>query len=246
MRLANLVAIVTGGGSGIGRATAERFAAEGARVVVTDINAETGTACAAGIGDSGGQAEFRALNTADDQAVRLLIADVAARYGHLDIVFNNAGIGGRGYRDKRERWRDVIAINLSGVYSGCRYALETMSQQGRGSIINTASTAGLVGGYGDAYSASKAGVIGLTRQMALEGARAGIRVNCVCPGYVQTELTRRAFEDPQLDARILPSIPLGRWAQPQEIAAVVAFLASDDASYITGHALVVDGGYTAR
>jgi len=246
MRLDKRVAIVTGGGSGIGAATARRFAAEGAAVVVTDLNAETGGRVASAMRGSSGQAEFLPLNTSDDAGMRDLVRDVTARHGRLDIMFNNAGIGGGGFADRRDRWREVIAVNLSGVYSGCCYAMEAMSGGEGGSIVNTASMAGLVGGYGDAYSAAKAGVIGLTRQLALEGAPKGIRVNCVCPGYIKTGMTRSAWEDQQLSERILRNVPIRRWAEPEEIAAAVAFLASDDASYITGHALVIDGGYTAR
>lgn len=246
MRLDNRVAVVTGGGSGIGAATARRFASEGAAVIVTDLNEETGARVIGEIRASGGRAEFLPLNTADDDAVRRVLREVATRHGRLDIMFCNAGIGGGGFEDPRDRWREVIAVNLSGVYSGCRYAMEIMSEGDGGSIVNTASMAGLVGGYGDAYSAAKAGVIGLTRQMALEGAPKGIRVNCICPGYIKTEMTRPAWEDEQLTERILRNVPVRRWAEPDEIAAAVAFLASADASYITGHALVIDGGYTAR
>lgn len=246
MKLVDRIAIVTGGGSGIGAATARRFAVEGAIVVVADIKTDSGEATAGEIVAAGGRAEFLPLDTADDAAVQRLIQEVAFRHGRLDIIFNNAGIGGGGFDDARERWREVIAVNLSGVYSGCRYALEVMREQGRGAIVNTASIAGLVGGYGDAYSAAKAGVIGLTRQLALEGAPRGVRVNCVCPGYIKTEMTRVAWRDEQVSERITRRIPAGRWAEPEEIAAAVAFLASDDASYVTGHALVVDGGFTVQ
>lgn len=238
-------ALVTGAGSGIGRATATLLARQGASVLVAERDAESGRRVAQTIEDSGGQADFMQLDVSDEAQVAAAVKQVVSTRGRLDIMVNNAGIGGR--RDDPFHWDAVIAVNLSGVLYGCKHAVIQMREQGDGgSIVSIASIAGLTGGWGTAYTASKHGVIGITRNLALETASEGIRVNCVCPGYVKTALTRAAWESAEATARVLPSIPMGRMAEPEEIAEAVAWLASDRASYVTGFALVVDGGYTVK
>lgn len=238
-------ALVTGAGSGIGRATAVLLAREGASVLVAERDEESGRRVARAIEDAGGQSDFMQVDVSDEAQVAEAVRRVAETRGRLDVMVNNAGIGGR--VGDPFYWDAVIAVNLSGVLYGCKHALIQMrAQGGGGAIVSTASIAGVTGGWGTAYTASKHGVIGITRNLALETAREGIRVNCVCPGYIKTGLTRRVWEDEEATERVLPSIPMGRIGEPEEIADAIAWLASDRASYVTGLALVVDGGYTAR
>ncbi|MEE1865081.1 SDR family NAD(P)-dependent oxidoreductase [Pseudomonas auratipiscis] len=244
------VAIVTGGASGIGKATARLFADEGARVVVADTDVLAGRAVVDLIEQVGGQAFFQPLDVRSDEQCAALVAATLARFGQLDIAFNNAGISGSpALTDAQplEQWRLVLDVNLTGVFNCMVHQLRAMKGQG-GSIINTASIMGLQGTPGAcAYSASKHGVIGLTRSAALEYGKHGVRINALCPGYVTTPMT--TGPETEFDARTLElalkRVPLRRMGEPFEQAEMVLWLASDSASYVTGAHFVVDGGVTA-
>lgn len=243
-RLQDRVAVITGGASGIGLATARRFADEGARVVVADVDEETGEGVA---GEIGGLF-VRADVTAEDD-VRAMYAFAKQAYGSVDIAFNNAGISPPEddsiLATGLEAWRRVQEVNLTSVYLCCKHVLPYMREQGRGSIINTASFVAVMGAATSqiSYTASKGGVLAMSRELGVQFAREGIRVNALCPGPVNTPLLRELFaKDPERAARRLVHIPVGRFAEASEIAAAVAFLASDDASFITASEFLVDGG----
>ena len=245
-RLQDRVAVITGGGGGIGLATARRFAAEGAKVVVVDLNVEAGQAAADEVGG-----EFVAADVADEGAVRALFDGVAARYGRLDIAFNNAGISPPDddsiLTTGIDAWERVLRVNTTSVFLCCKYAIPHMLTQGRGSIINTASFVALMGAATSqiAYTASKGGVLAMTRELGVQFAKEGIRVNALCPGPIATPLLMELFaNDPERAARRLVHVPMGRFGQPEEIAAAAAFLASDDSSFMTASSFVVDGGIT--
>jgi NAD(P)-dependent dehydrogenase (short-subunit alcohol dehydrogenase family) len=245
-RLAGRVAVVTGAGSGIGLATVRRFAAEGARVVAVDIAAEAGRAAADEVGGT-----FIACDVSEEDAVRGLFARVADELGTVDIAFNNAGISPPDddsiLTTGIEAWERVQRVNLTSVYLCCKYAIPYMRARGKGSVINTASFVALMGAATSqiAYTASKGGVLAMTRELGVQFAREGIRVNALCPGPVATPLLMELFaKDPERAARRLVHVPMGRFAQPEEIASAVAFLASDDASFITASTFIVDGGIT--
>ena len=240
-RFAERVAVVTGGASGIGAATARLLAREGARVVVADLDADRAWEVAAAVGGTA-----QATDVADRTQVERLVADTVAAHGRVDILVNNAGIGsfGRTPDLDPEAWHRVIAIDLHAVFYACRAALPHMLAGG--AIVNTASISGLAGDYGfAAYSAAKAAVINYTRTLALDHAREGIRVNALCPGLIATPLTAGAAAMPGLEAAWHDTIPMGRPGTPEEMAEAIAFLASDAASYVTGAVLVADGGQTA-
>ncbi len=243
-RLQDRVAVITGAGSGIGLASARRLAAEGARIIAADIDETAGKAVAQETGGS-----FVAANVAVEDEVRGLFDQVAAEFGRIDIAFNNAGISPP--EDDSilttgiEAWRRVQEINLTSVYYCCKYVIPHMQRQGKGSIINTASFVAVVGAATSqiSYTASKGGVLAMSRELGVQFAREGIRVNALCPGPVNTPLLQELFaKDPERAARRLVHVPLGRFAEPEEIAAAVAFLASDDASFITASQFLVDGG----
>ncbi len=245
-RLRDRVTVVTGGASGIGLATARRFATEGARVVVVDVNADAGTAAASEV-----DGEFVACDVADEASVAALFDGVVERYGRVDVAFNNAGISPPDDDSilvtALDAWERVQRVNLTSVYLCCRHVIPHMRRQGRGSVVNTASFVALMGAATSqiAYTASKGGVLALSRELGVQFAREGIRVNALCPGPVATPLLMELFaKDPERAARRLVHVPMGRFAQPEEIAAAVAFLASDDASFVTASAFVVDGGLT--
>jgi len=245
-RLSGQIAVVTGGGSGIGLATVRRFAAEGARVVVVDLNAEAGEAAAKEVGG-----ESVACDVSDEAQVRALFDGVAERHGRVDVAFNNAGISPPDddsiLDTGLDAWERVNRVNLTSVYLCCKYAIPHMRRQGKGSIINTASFVALMGAATSqiAYTASKGGVLALSRELGVQFAREGIRVNALCPGPVATPLLMDLFAaDPERAARRLVHVPMGRFAEPTEIAAAVAFLASDDSSFVTASSFVVDGGIT--
>jgi NAD(P)-dependent dehydrogenase (short-subunit alcohol dehydrogenase family) len=254
--LAGKVTPVTGGASGIGRATALACAREGAKLIIADLQAQGGHHTVHLITAQGGEASFVQTDVTHATEVEALIAEAVARYGRLDCAHNNAGISGRGIAgDHRaltaeypdERWHQVIAINLTGVWLCLKYERQQMLTQGGGAIVNTASAAGLVGLVGNAaYVASKHGVVGVTKTAAVEYAPHGIRVNCVCPGYIHTPMTAPGRQDPDRMARMIASAPVGRIGHPEEVAAAVVWLCSDAASFVTGHTMAVDGGYVAQ
>lgn len=248
------VSFVTGAGSGIGQAMALKLASEGGTVVCSDINEQTAQATASRVEETGARAVVNALDTADEEAVKEALAKTKRDLSRLDVLMNNAGVAGKS-------WERTTAINLSGVYYGLLHGCPIMAEQGRGAVVNTASVAGLgalmrqqVNYHNDpaavegvsAYVASKHGVVGLTKQFAVAFGAAGVRVNAVCPGYIETPIiAERLAHDGGRDF-LLDLHPIGRLGQPEEVAKVAAFLASDDASFVTGVAMPVDGGYSAR
>lgn len=251
MKLRDKVAVITGAGSGIGRATALLFAAEGAKVVVADYSVEGGKETVKLIKEKGGEAIFVATDVSKVADVQKMIKTAIDKYGRLDILYNNAGIEGPlGPTENVSEadWDRVLSVNLKGVFLGSKYAIPQMLKQGGGVIINTASIAGLVGVANmPAYCASKGGIVLLTKTMALEYVKKNIRVNCICPGAVKTPmLDRFTGSQPEAEKLIRESEPMGRWSEPEEIAQAALYLASDQSSFVTGTALVVDGGWTAQ
>jgi meso-butanediol dehydrogenase/(S,S)-butanediol dehydrogenase/diacetyl reductase len=246
MRFDGKVAVITGGASGIGLATARRLHAEGAAVVIADLNDDLGEAAAGALGE---RALYRHADVAVWDDVEALIEDAVQTFGGLDVLFNNAGVGSFGQTPdlEIEAWRRVIDIDLTGVFYGCRAAIPRLRQRGGGAIVNTASISGLAGDYSfAAYNAAKGAVVNYTRAAAIDHARENIRINAVCPGPVDTPLIAAVNSMQGIRQTWDECVPLGRFARPEEIAAVVAFLASDDASYIVGACIPVDGGVTAH
>ena len=250
-RLDGKVAVITGAGSGIGRVSAELFAAEGAKVVVADVVATNAAEVAAGIVGTGGEAVAVSVDVSDEAQVATMVHAAVENYGGLHVLFNNAGIfpddDGGVLDTPPETWQKVMEVNLKGVWLGCRAAVPAMLASGGGSIVNVASFVALVGAATAqiAYTASKGGVLAMTREIAVEYARQGIRANSLCPGPIETPLLAELLSDPARCQRRLVHIPVGRFGRPEEIARAALFLASDDASFVTGSALVVDGGITA-
>lgn len=245
------VAIVTGGGSGIGRATAIRFAEEGASVVVGDIVEEGGEETVQLIEDADGSALFVKTDVSRSEDIQALVNTTIDAYGKLDFAFNNAGIEGTtalSSDQTEEDWQRVIDINLKGVWYGMKFEIPRMLENGGGAIVNTSSVAGLVGfNELSPYVASKHGVAGLTKTAALEYSAQGVRVNAVSPGVIDTPMVARTFEDdPDMLEQLIASEPIGRLGEPEEIASAVVWLCSDDASFVTGVPLPVDGGYVAQ
>ena len=251
MRLENQTAVVTGAASGIGRATALRFAEEGARVIVTDIDPDGGEAVVDEIESAGGEAGFRELDVTDSEVFHDVVDDVAAEFG-LDVIVNNAGTGHPSSRleETDDAMRDfVIDVNVNGVWNGCHAALPHMKSAGEGAIVNVGSLASLLGlPKQAAYSLSKGAVLNLTRAVAAEAGPYGVRANTVCPGFTDTSLLEQylALQDDPEAAReaLAEEYPLKRLGEPEEIADAILFLASDEASWITGHGLVIDGGFS--
>jgi len=253
MKLDQRVAVITGAGSGIGRAMALRFASEGARIMAADVNGEAAARTADEVRAAGGEAEPFTANVVEPEQVRAMVAAAKERFGRVDILCNNAGIGSTTsvVDQDPDEWDRVMAVNIKSVFLGCKYAVPLMLEQGGGVIINTASVAGMVGiVQRAAYSASKGAVIALTRQVAVDYVEHGIRVNCICPGTVDSPWVGRLLaqvDDPDGLRRSLEARqPMGRLGTPEEVAGAALYLASDDAAFITGTGLVIDGGWTAK
>jgi NAD(P)-dependent dehydrogenase (short-subunit alcohol dehydrogenase family) len=253
-RLSGKVALVTGAAMGLGAATAQRFAAEGAAVLLTDREVETGEAQAAAILAAGGRAAFFPHDVTDEAQWEAAVADALARFGALHILVNNAGVAGENLplmAHDTEVWRRIMAVNLDGVYFGLRHAGPAIAASGGGSVINLSSILGKVGlANAAAYCASKGGVLMLTKAAALEWAPLNIRVNSVHPGFIDTPMVRGALaaseNGNEMASLLVAAHPIGRFGVPAEIADAILFLASDDSRFMTGAELVVDGGYTAH
>jgi meso-butanediol dehydrogenase / (S,S)-butanediol dehydrogenase / diacetyl reductase len=255
-RLEGKVAVITGAASGQGRAAARLFAREGARVVVADLNDEGAQEVVRDITDSGGEAATARVDVSREAEVEDMIRQAVEEFGRLDVLFNNAGVGYSAsdrmkmasvVETPEKDWDAILAINLKGVAMGCKHAIPIMEEQGGGAIVNNASINALVGLPGaDAYTAAKGGIVSLTRVLAVDWGPKNIRINCICPGGVETPMIAPVLSDEQVLSLMRESTPLGRLARPEEIAQVALFLASDEASYLNGAILPVDGGWTAR
>ena len=250
-RLAGKIALITGGGAGIGRETALRFASEGATVVVADVQDEAGRAVARDIEEAGGQASFVHADVSKAAECEAMIAHAEERYGRLDVLFNNAGIMDGSDDDAvatdEEVWERTMAINAKGVFLGCKYGVPALRRAGGGSIINTASFVALRGAATAqiAYTASKGAVLALTRELAVVHARENIRVNALCPGPLRTELLMKFLDTDEKKQRRLVHVPMGRFGEAREMADAALYLADPASSYVTGTELTVDGGLTA-
>jgi NAD(P)-dependent dehydrogenase (short-subunit alcohol dehydrogenase family) len=250
-RLEGKVALITGAGNGMGRVAATRFAAEGARIVVADFDAALGAETVAAVEAGGGEAAFVAVDVADSDQVAAMVDFTMERFGTLDVLYNNAGIfpadDGGATETPEPTWDRVMDVNLKGVWLGCKHGIPAMLASGGGSIINVASFVALMGAATAqiAYTASKGGVLSMTREIAVEYGRSGIRANALCPGPIATPMLEELMRDPDRRQRRLVHIPMGRLGQADELAKAALFLASDDSSFMTGAQLVVDGGITA-
>ncbi|MGB5357268.1 MAG: SDR family NAD(P)-dependent oxidoreductase [Eudoraea sp.] len=248
MELENKVILITGAGSGIGAAAAVLLGSLGAKVVVSDINLKRAEKVALQIKSEGGFALAKQVNVTQYEEVNLLIKSVVEELGFLDILVNNAGIGGEHQKKTAdhtmEDWHNVIAVNQTGVFYGMKIALQQMTKQGHGNIINIASLAGLkASGYNLSYSASKFAVVGMTKSAALEYAHKNIRINAVCPGYTNSALLDKLLSArPDMEERLKRVIPMNRFGEASEIAEAIAWLASDNSKYITGQTITLDGG----
>lgn len=245
------VALITGAAAGIGRATAQAFAAEGQSVVVADFSTDGGAETVEAIKAGGGEAFFVKVDVADEESVKAMVAATVRKYGRLDVLVNNAGVSSAApdvplHELSTEAFHRVMAINVSGTFMGMKYSIPEMLKNGGGSVINVSSVNGFRGSAGDpSYPTSKHAVIGLTKSAALTYASAGVRVNCIAPGVVKTNMTESIFEDEQTTNWLLSVTPMKRFGTPEEIANLIYFLSSDKAGYITGGCFPVDGGWLA-
>jgi NAD(P)-dependent dehydrogenase (short-subunit alcohol dehydrogenase family) len=248
MRLEGKVALITGGGSGMGKVASELFAREGANVMLTDVNDEAGEATAASIGD---RASYVRADVSEESDAEAMVTAAVARFGRLDVLYNNAGImpldDGSVTEADASTWDSVFAVNVKGVMFGCKFGIPAMLETGGGSIINVASFVAWLGAATSqtAYTASKGAVLAMTREIAVEYARKGIRCNALCPGPIETPLLLALLSDEAKKQRRFVHIPMGRLGHAEELAKAALFLASDDSSYMTGSSLIVDGGITA-
>jgi len=249
MRLENKVAIITGAGSGIGAATAKLFAKEGAKVVVADYVEEGGLKTVEEIKAAGGEAIFVKADVSKAADIDAMVSKCVETFGKLDILFNNAGIAPMGKIEEfsEDDWDKVMTIDAKGVFLGSKRAIPEMEKQGRGKIISTSSIAGIVGFDGvSGYCAAKGAVVNLTRELALECAPKKINVNAIAPGVIKTAMTKDILADPAQEKAMKAGTPYPRLGKPEDIAFAALYLASDESDFVTGHTLVVDGGWTAR
>jgi len=251
MRLRNKVALITGGAGGIGRETALLFAREGARVVIADVDDRSGKRLAGRINRGGGKAVYCRADVSRDGDCAGMVAAAEAEFGALHVLFNNAGVMLAADADavgtSEDVWDATLAVNLKGVFLGCKHGIPALRRAGGGSVINTASFVALMGAATPqlAYTASKGGVVALTRELAVIHARENIRVNALCPGPLRTELLMKVLDTPRKQRRRLVHIPMGRFGEAREIARAALYLAGDESSFVTGTEFVVDGGITA-
>ena len=251
MRLEGKVALITGGASGMGKVASSLFAGEGAKVVLTDVTDEAGEEVASDIQAGGGEAEFVHADISSEADAKAMVEAAVSRFGKLDVLYNNAGImlGTDGSVDTTEEWvwDKTLSINVKGVAFGCKYGVPAMIASGGGSIINVASFVAWMGAATSqtAYTASKGAVLAMTREIAVEYARKGVRCNALCPGPIDTPLLAELLSDPERRQRRFVHIPMGRLGRAEELAKAALFLASDDSSFMTGASLIVDGGITA-
>jgi NAD(P)-dependent dehydrogenase (short-subunit alcohol dehydrogenase family) len=246
-RFEGKVALITGGGSGLGRGSAVRLAEEGASIAVADINPEGGQETVRQVEGVGGRARFILADTTKTEDVRRMVTETVEAFGRLDVLFPSAGVGAGGdvVETTEEYWDRVLGLDLRGVFLACKYAIPEMRKNGSGAIVLVSSIGGLLGNWGASFCAAKGAIVNLTRQMALAHATDNIRVNCICPGYIATPIIQGILNDPERLEKASARHPMGRIGQPEEVAAAVAFLASDEASFITGAILPIDGGYLA-
>ncbi len=250
-RLDGKVALITGAGNGMGQVASVLFAQEGARIVVADFSPEGGAETVAAVEAVGGEAAFVKVDVARSDQVEAMIAFTMERFGALNVLYNNAGIfpaeDGGATETPEPTWDRVMEVNLKGVWLGCKYGIPAMLKSGGGSIVNVASFVALMGAATAqiAYTASKGGVLAMTREIAVEYGRQNIRANSLCPGPIGTPMLEELMSDPERKARRMVHIPMGRLGQAEELAKAALFLASDDSSFMTGAQLVVDGGITA-
>lgn len=246
-RFEGKVALITGGGSGLGRASGIRIASEGGSVAIADTDPEGGQESCRLIEEAGGKALFAEADVTSAEDNERVVAETVKAFGRLDVLFTSAGVGAGGtvVETTEEHWDRVLDLDLKGVFLSSKYAIPAMRETGGGAIVHVSSIGGERGMWGASFCAAKGGVINLTRSIAIAHARENIRVNCICPGYIATPIIQGILDDPEKLAAVSERHPMGRIGTAEEVAAAVAFLASDEASFITGATLAVDGGYLA-
>lgn len=252
-QLKDKIALITGGGSGIGRAAAKLFSREGAKVVIADINVEGGEETVQSISDAGGEAHFVRTDVSKSAEVEALISKIIEMYSRLDCAFNNAGITGGEFSSvvdhTEETWDLVFKTNLKGTWLCMKHEIPQMLKEGSGAIVNTSSTSGLMSGgkFRSAYSVSKAGIVSLSKVAALEYAEYGLRINVICPSATRTPMLEEFFDlNPEVESVFISQTPTGRIGTPEEVAEGALWLCSDSSSHVTGHALAIDGGFLCR